>query len=73
MVARLRIGTGGRFRIGIPGRLRRKSQLWARNSMIRLAPLLSRLGVLGVLDPMRGAFEALVLPDFDSNPVSVVQ
>ena len=26
MVARLRIRTGGRFRIGIPGRLRRKSQ-----------------------------------------------
>jgi 2-polyprenyl-6-methoxyphenol hydroxylase-like FAD-dependent oxidoreductase len=39
--------------------------LWARNSMIRLAPLLNRLGVLGLLDPTRGAFEALALPDFD--------
>jgi len=39
--------------------------LWARNSMIRLAPLLSRLGVLG---PTRGAYEALVLPDFDRTP-----
>jgi 2-polyprenyl-6-methoxyphenol hydroxylase-like FAD-dependent oxidoreductase len=36
--------------------------LWARNRMIRLAPLLSRLGILGMLDPTRGAFEALVLP-----------
>ena len=36
--------------------------LWARNNMIRLAPLLSRLGALG---PTRGAYEALVLPDFD--------
>ena len=44
--------------------------LWARNSMIRLAPLLSRLGALG---PTRGAYEALVLPDFDSNRVSVIQ
>ena len=42
--------------------------LWARNSMIRLAPLLSRLGVLGVLGPKRGAYEALVLPDFDRTP-----
>jgi 2-polyprenyl-6-methoxyphenol hydroxylase-like FAD-dependent oxidoreductase len=39
--------------------------LWARNSMIRLAPLLSRLGVLG---PTRRAYEALVLPDFDPIP-----
>jgi 2-polyprenyl-6-methoxyphenol hydroxylase-like FAD-dependent oxidoreductase len=39
--------------------------LWARNSMIRLAPLLSRLGVLG---PRRGAYEALLLPDFDRTP-----
>jgi 2-polyprenyl-6-methoxyphenol hydroxylase-like FAD-dependent oxidoreductase len=39
--------------------------LWARNRMIRLAPLLSRLGVLG---PTRGAYEALVLPDFDQTP-----
>jgi 2-polyprenyl-6-methoxyphenol hydroxylase-like FAD-dependent oxidoreductase len=37
-------------------------ELWVRNSMIRLAPLLGRLGVLG---PRRGAYEALVLPDFD--------
>ncbi len=41
--------------------------LWARNSMIRLAPLFSRLGVLG---PTRRAYEALVLPDFDSHHVS---
>jgi 2-polyprenyl-6-methoxyphenol hydroxylase-like FAD-dependent oxidoreductase len=40
-------------------------QLWIRNSMIRLAPLLSRLGVRG---PTRGAYEALVLPDFDRTP-----
>jgi 2-polyprenyl-6-methoxyphenol hydroxylase-like FAD-dependent oxidoreductase len=40
-------------------------QLWIRNSMIRLAPLLSRLGVLG---PTRRAYEALVLPDFDRTP-----
>lgn len=40
-------------------------QLWIRNSMIRLAPLLSRLGVVG---PTRGAYEALVLPDFDRTP-----
>jgi 2-polyprenyl-6-methoxyphenol hydroxylase-like FAD-dependent oxidoreductase len=39
--------------------------LWARNRMIRLAPLLSRLGVLG---PTRRAYEALVLPDFDQTP-----
>jgi 2-polyprenyl-6-methoxyphenol hydroxylase-like FAD-dependent oxidoreductase len=39
--------------------------LWARNSMIRLAPLPSRLGVLG---PTRRAYEALVLPDFDQTP-----
>jgi hypothetical protein len=37
-------------------------ELWARNSMIRLAPLLSRLGVLG--RARRGAYEALALPDF---------
>jgi len=42
--------------------------LRARNSMIRLAPLLSRLGLLGVLHPTRGAYEALVLPDFDQTP-----
>jgi 2-polyprenyl-6-methoxyphenol hydroxylase-like FAD-dependent oxidoreductase len=40
-------------------------QLWIRNSMIRLAPLLSRLGVRG---PTRAAYEALVLPDFDRTP-----
>jgi len=39
--------------------------LWARNRMIRLAPLLTRLGVRG---PMRGAFEALVLPDLNRIP-----
>jgi 2-polyprenyl-6-methoxyphenol hydroxylase-like FAD-dependent oxidoreductase len=39
--------------------------LWVRNNMIRLAPLLSRLGVLG---PTRRAYEALVLPDFDRPP-----
>lgn len=39
--------------------------LWARNCMIRLAPLLSRFGMLG---PTRSAYEALVLPDFDSTP-----
>jgi hypothetical protein len=38
------------------------SALEVRNSMIRLAPLLSRVGVLG---SRRGAYEALVLPDFD--------
>ena len=37
-------------------------ELWVRNSMIRLAPLLGRLGVLGA---RRGAYEGLVLPDFD--------
>jgi 2-polyprenyl-6-methoxyphenol hydroxylase-like FAD-dependent oxidoreductase len=40
-------------------------QLWIRNSMIRLAPLLSRLGVRG---STRAAYEALVLPDFDRIP-----
>jgi 2-polyprenyl-6-methoxyphenol hydroxylase-like FAD-dependent oxidoreductase len=39
--------------------------LWTRNTMIRLAPLLGRLGVLG---PTRGAYEALVLPNFDQTP-----
>lgn len=39
--------------------------LWARNNMIRLAPLLSRLGVLGLT---RRAYEALVLPEFDQTP-----
>jgi 2-polyprenyl-6-methoxyphenol hydroxylase-like FAD-dependent oxidoreductase len=47
-------------------------ELWARNGMIRLAPLLIRLapllGRLGVLGQMRAAFEALVLPDFDPIP-----
>jgi 2-polyprenyl-6-methoxyphenol hydroxylase-like FAD-dependent oxidoreductase len=47
-------------------------ELWARNSVIRLAPLLIRLAPLlsrlGVLGQMRGAFEALVLPDFDPIP-----
>jgi 2-polyprenyl-6-methoxyphenol hydroxylase-like FAD-dependent oxidoreductase len=37
-------------------------KLWARNSMIRLAPLFARLGVLG---QRRGAYDALVLPGFD--------
>jgi 2-polyprenyl-6-methoxyphenol hydroxylase-like FAD-dependent oxidoreductase len=41
--------------------------LWVRNSMLRLAPLLSRLGALG---PTRGAYEALVLPDFERHHVS---
>jgi hypothetical protein len=38
-------------------------ELWARNSMIRLAPLLSSLG----MPPRakREAYEALVLPDFN--------
>jgi 2-polyprenyl-6-methoxyphenol hydroxylase-like FAD-dependent oxidoreductase len=40
--------------------------LWARNSMIRLAPLLHRLGVLR--QATRKAYEALVLPDFDPTP-----
>ena len=37
-------------------------ELWVRNSMIRLAPLLRRLGLLS---SRRGAYEALVLLDFD--------
>jgi 2-polyprenyl-6-methoxyphenol hydroxylase-like FAD-dependent oxidoreductase len=41
-------------------------ELWARNSMIRLAPLLNRFGVLA--RATRGAYEALVLPDFDRIP-----
>jgi len=41
--------------------------LWARNSMIRLAPLFSRLGVIG---PTRGAYEALVLPRVDGAPTA---
>jgi 2-polyprenyl-6-methoxyphenol hydroxylase-like FAD-dependent oxidoreductase len=40
-------------------------KLWVRNSVIRLAPLLRRLGLSA--RATRGAYEALVLPDFDRN------
>ena len=38
-------------------------ELWLRNSMIRLAPLLGRLGLFG--QATSGAYEALKLPEFE--------
>jgi 2-polyprenyl-6-methoxyphenol hydroxylase-like FAD-dependent oxidoreductase len=41
-------------------------ELWVRNIMIRLAPLLRRFGMLGLAT--RRAYESLVLPDFNRTP-----
>ena len=41
-------------------------ELWGRNALIHMAPLLRRMGVLAWAT--RGAYEALVLPEFDRIP-----